>query len=106
MANSELQLEMAMRDQVIHNQREALKNLWNLLMGLGLDEKQILHLAAQQGLTIEGWTLTPLGLSEKQSPNFASSRSTSVGPSPGIEYFTLDVHVSLSMMFVKIITCI
>ncbi|XP_022132777.1 kinesin-like protein KIN-8B isoform X3 [Momordica charantia] len=85
MANSELQLEMAMRDQVIHNQREAMKNLWNLLMGLGLDEKQILDLAAKQGLTIEGWTLTPLGLSEKQSPNFASSRSTSVGPSPEIE---------------------
>lgn len=106
MANSELQLEMAMRDQVIHNQREAMKNLWNLLMGLGLDEKQILDLAAKQGLTIEGWTLTPLGLSEKQSPNFASSRSTSVGPSPEIEYIILDVHVSLSMMFVKIINCI
>ncbi|XP_038881855.1 kinesin-like protein KIN-8B isoform X1 [Benincasa hispida] len=86
MANSELQLEMAMRDQVIHNQRESLKNLWNLLMGLGLDEKQILHLAAKQGLTIEGWTITPsLGLLEKQSSNLSSSRSTSVGPSSGIE---------------------
>lgn len=87
MANSELQLEMAKRDQVIHNQREALKNLWNLLMGLGLDEKQILHLAAKQGLTIEGWPMTPLVLSEKQSSNPSSSRSTSVGPSSGIEYF-------------------
>ncbi|XP_031742656.1 kinesin-like protein KIN-8B isoform X2 [Cucumis sativus] len=86
MANSELQLEMAMRDQVIHNQRESLKNLWNLLMGLGLDEKQILHLAAKQGLTIEGWTMTSsLGLLEKQSANLSSSRSTSVGPSSGIE---------------------
>lgn len=87
MANSELQLEMAMRDQVIHNQRESLKNLWNLLMGLGLDEKQIFHLAAKQGLTIEGWTMTSsLGLLEKQSANLSSSRSTSVGPSSGIEY--------------------
>ncbi|XP_016899280.2 kinesin-like protein KIN-8B isoform X3 [Cucumis melo] len=86
MANSELQLEMAMRDQVIHNQRESLKNLWNLLMGLGLDEKQIFHLAAKQGLTIEGWTMTSsLGLLEKQSANLSSSRSTSVGPSSGIE---------------------
>lgn len=85
MANSELQLEMAMRDQVIHNQREALKNLWNLLMGLGLDEKQILHLAAEQGLTIEGWPMTSLGLSENQSSNLSSCRPTSVFPSSGIE---------------------
>lgn len=107
MANSELQLEIAMRDQVIHNQREALKNLWNLLNGLGLDEKQILDLAAKQGLTIEGWTMTPsLGLSEKQSSNLSSSRSTSVGPSSGIEYLHARYSRFLSMVFVKIITYI
>ncbi|XWS41704.1 hypothetical protein CRYUN_Cryun17cG0105600 [Craigia yunnanensis] len=74
MANTELQFEMAMRDQIIHNQREALRNLWNLLMGLGLDEKQILDLAAKQGITIEDWTMTRyLGLSNReQSPNLAS----------------------------------
>lgn len=55
MANTELQFEMARRDQIIHNQREAQRNLWNLLMGLGLDEKQILDLAAKQGITIEDW---------------------------------------------------
>ncbi|OMO56379.1 hypothetical protein CCACVL1_26601 [Corchorus capsularis] len=73
MANTELQFEMAMRDQIIHNQREAQRNLWNLLMGLGLDEKQILELAAKQGITIEDWTMTRyLGLSNKeQSPNLA-----------------------------------
>lgn len=108
MANSELQLEMAMRDQVIQNQRESLKNLWNLLMGLGLDEKQILHLAAKQGLTIEGWTTTPsLGLLEKQSSNLSSSRSTSVGPSSGIEYLYAGYSFTfLSMMFVQIVTYI
>ncbi|XP_038998465.1 kinesin-like protein KIN-8B [Hibiscus syriacus] len=47
MANTELQFKMAMRDQIIHNQREAQRNLWNLIMGLGLDEKQILELAAK-----------------------------------------------------------
>ncbi|OAY73803.1 Kinesin-like protein KIF19, partial [Ananas comosus] len=55
MANAELQFEMAMRDQVIHNQREALRNLWNMLFGLGLNQKQIMELAAKQGLTIEGY---------------------------------------------------
>nr|XP_043618045.1 kinesin-like protein KIN-8B [Erigeron canadensis] len=59
MTNTELQFEMAMRDQVIHNQRETQRNLWNLLMGLGLDEKQLLKLAAKQGITIEDWTMTP-----------------------------------------------
>ena len=74
MANTELQFEMAMRDQIIHNQREAQRNLWNLLMGLGLDEKQILDLASKQGITIEDWTMTHyLGLSNRdQSPNLAS----------------------------------
>ncbi|XP_022977214.1 kinesin-like protein KIN-8B isoform X6 [Cucurbita maxima] len=85
MANSELQLEVAMRDQVIRHQREGLKNLWNLLMGQGLDEKQISHLAVKQGLRIEGWTMTPLALVEKQSSSLTSSRPTSVGPSSGIE---------------------
>ncbi|KAF9608573.1 hypothetical protein IFM89_010005 [Coptis chinensis] len=53
MANTELQFEMAMRDQVIHTQRESQRNLWNLIMGLGLDQKQIIEMAAKQGLTIE-----------------------------------------------------
>ncbi|XP_017969846.1 PREDICTED: kinesin-like protein KIF19 [Theobroma cacao] len=74
MTNTELQFEMAMRDQIIHNQREAQRNLWNLLMGLGLEEKQILDLAAKQGITIEDWAMTRyLGLSNReQSPNLAS----------------------------------
>jgi kinesin family protein 18/19 len=84
MANTELQFEMAMRDQVIHNQREALRNMWNLLMGLGLDERQILDLAAKQGIMIEDWTVTPyLGLSDKkQSPNPASGRLEPLGYCP------------------------
>ncbi|KAK9284337.1 hypothetical protein L1049_023508 [Liquidambar formosana] len=71
MANTELQFEIAMRDQVIYNQREAQRNLWNLLMGLGLDELQITELAAKQGITIEDWATTSyMGLSDrKQSPN-------------------------------------
>ncbi|GJN23159.1 hypothetical protein PR202_gb10783 [Eleusine coracana subsp. coracana] len=57
MTNAELQIEMAMRDQVIHNQREALRSLWNILYGTGLNQKQILKLAAKQGLTVEGCPL-------------------------------------------------
>ncbi|XP_071710589.1 kinesin-like protein KIN-8B [Rutidosis leptorrhynchoides] len=59
MANTELRFEIAMRDQVIYNQRETQRNLWNLLMGLGLNGKQLLELAAKQGITIEDWTMTP-----------------------------------------------
>ncbi|XP_026659921.2 kinesin-like protein KIN-8B isoform X3 [Phoenix dactylifera] len=69
MANTELQFEMAMRDQVIHNQREALRNLWNMLLGLGLEQKQIMDLAARQGIVIEDCT-TPYANSvvARQSP--------------------------------------
>ncbi|KAM0032373.1 putative plus-end-directed kinesin ATPase [Helianthus debilis subsp. tardiflorus] len=77
MTNTELQFEMAMRDQVIHNQRETQRNLWKLLMGLGLDEKQLLKLAAKQGITIEDWTMTPqLGL--KDSRKTGHERSSHV----------------------------
>ncbi|PRQ48345.1 putative plus-end-directed kinesin ATPase [Rosa chinensis] len=87
MANAELQFEMAMRDQVINNQREALKNMWDLLMGLGLDERQVLDLAVKQGITIEDGATTPrLGLSAReQSPDLGyGSRHTAFGQSPGM----------------------
>lgn len=75
-ANTELQFEMAMRDQIIQNQREAHKNLWNLLLSLGLDEKQIFGLAEKQGITIEDSISTPQsGLTtRKQSSNLGCGR--------------------------------
>lgn len=78
----ELQFEMAMRDQVIHNQRETVRNIWDLLMGLGLDERRIQDLAAQQGITIEDWATTHLGLSRKQSPELAFNRNAQFGYCP------------------------
>ncbi|KAK3011182.1 hypothetical protein RJ639_011461 [Escallonia herrerae] len=87
MANTELQFEMAIRDQVIHSQREAQRNLWNVLMGLGLDEKRILGIAAKQGITIEDWTITPhLGLSDGkqiQNTGYGSSIRLSYCPCGG-----------------------
>ncbi|XP_020582336.1 kinesin-like protein KIN-8B isoform X2 [Phalaenopsis equestris] len=61
MANTELQFEIAMRDQVIHNQREAQRNLWNMLLGSGLGQKQMLDLAGKQGITIENWAISASG---------------------------------------------
>ncbi|KAI4327280.1 hypothetical protein L6164_019760 [Bauhinia variegata] len=83
MANTELLFEMAMRDQVIHNQRKALKDLLNLLMGLGLDERYVEELAAKQGLMIEEWTTTshPHLSRQKLSPNLACSRHAPIGSS-------------------------
>ncbi|GKC54208.1 kinesin-like protein KIN-8B isoform X1, partial [Tanacetum coccineum] len=95
MTNTELQFEMAMRDQVIHNQRETQRNLWSLLMGLGLEEKQLLKLAAKQGITIEDWAITPqLGLTDGTAswkmghersfrvPPFSTSPKNRAGPRP------------------------
>ncbi|KAG8373808.1 hypothetical protein BUALT_Bualt11G0063600 [Buddleja alternifolia] len=69
--NTELQFEVAMRDQIIYTQREAQRNLWNLLTSLGLNEKQIVELGAKQGITVEDWMITtPLELSNMtHSPN-------------------------------------
>lgn len=56
-----------MRDQIIHNQREAQRNLWNLLMGLGLEKKILMDIAAKNGIIIEDWTMMPqLGISDKK----------------------------------------
>ncbi|XP_031256409.1 kinesin-like protein KIN-8B isoform X3 [Pistacia vera] len=73
MSNIELQFEMALRDQVIHNQRETQRNLWKLLMTSGIDEKRLLDLSSKQGITIEDCTTTShVGL--QQSPNLAYGR--------------------------------
>lgn len=86
MANTELQFEMAMRDQVIYNQREVVRNMWDLLMGLGLDERRILDLAAKRGIAIEDWTMAPHhGLSTiKQSSELAFGRNAPSGYFPGM----------------------
>jgi kinesin family protein 18/19 len=69
MANTELQFEMAMRDQIIQNQRESQRKLWALLTNLGLNQKQLLELAAKQGTVIEqDWSSDKI-----QSPNYATS---------------------------------
>ncbi|XBH94984.1 hypothetical protein VPH35_085628 [Triticum aestivum] len=88
MNNAELQIEMAMRDQVIHNQRESLRSLWNILYGTGLNQKQILKLAAKQGLTVEGCPL-PSSSPDVATPHgrlppfmsFPSPQSQSSSPS-------------------------
>ncbi|KAL1824184.1 hypothetical protein ACET3Z_010962 [Daucus carota] len=74
MANTELQFEMAMRDQIIYDQQETQRNMWNVLLGLGLEEKQILEAATKQGILIEDATMSSYqGLSDnKQSQNTGS----------------------------------
>ncbi|CAN4079852.1 unnamed protein product [Withania somnifera] len=97
--NTELQLEIAMRDQIIHNQRKAQKNLWNLLLSLGLDEEQITDLALKQGITIEDWTMTAqIKLSDRrQSPNRGSGIHTTLSSSPPT--FQLDANVPVDQYF-------
>ncbi|PKA65986.1 Kinesin-like protein FLA10 [Apostasia shenzhenica] len=80
MANTELQFEIAMRDHVIHNQREAQRNLWNMLLGLGLGQKQIMDLAAKQGITIEDWTVPSSVAWGKKQPSSNNSLSSKVRP--------------------------
>ncbi|URE07702.1 kinesin motor domain containing protein [Musa troglodytarum] len=77
MANTELQFEMAMRDQVIHDQREAMRKLWNVLLGLGLDQQQVMDLAAKQGIKIEEST-TP----QASYPNMMQSPVVSLIRNP------------------------
>ncbi|XP_031095873.1 kinesin-like protein KIN-8B isoform X1 [Ipomoea triloba] len=90
MSNTELQFEIAMRDQVIYNQRAAQTKLWNLLLSLGLDEKQILDLVAKQGITIEDRVMTPqLKLSGRTQPqNMQGGRYTPISSLSTSRHFT------------------
>ncbi|KAL6512908.1 Kinesin-like protein KIN-8B [Orobanche hederae] len=74
--NTELQFEIAIRDQIINSQREAQRNLSNLLTSLGLDEKQIVELGSK-GITVEDIQMTtPLALSSTaRSPNTKYNRN-------------------------------
>lgn len=71
-----------MRDQIIHNQQEVQRNMWNLLLGLGLDQKQISEIAAKQGILIEDWTMTsyPGSSDNKQSQNIGCGSTCSPLP--------------------------
>lgn len=97
MANTELQLEVAIRDQVIHHQRDAQRNLWNLLMGLGLDERRLSDIAAWQGIPIQDYMMTPyMGFSNKcQSPNATFHRyvPTITSPCTSLSYSTSSSNV-------------
>lgn len=106
MANTELQFEIAMRDQVIHDQREAHKNLWNLLLALGLDERRLLEHAAKEGVTVEGWQTTSIhGLLGRQGcpilghhkHPLVSSCPCSCQPCPGLSC-TPEQHQKLPSM--------
>lgn len=50
----ELQFQMAVRDQVINEQRDVISNLWRLIEGAGLNQQQIQAIALQQGILVEG----------------------------------------------------
>ncbi|KAH7404464.1 hypothetical protein KP509_15G026700 [Ceratopteris richardii] len=68
MTNTELQFQIAVRDQIIDNQKEVLRNLWAVLKGSGLQQNQILELASKQGFTIEGWGI-PSSTNRKCCPS-------------------------------------
>ena len=51
--NMELQLQMAIRDQIIEDQKEVIGNLWKVLECSGLDRQRILEIAHEQGIGIQ-----------------------------------------------------
>mmetsp|Transcript_11268 Transcript_11268/g.28907 ORF Transcript_11268/g.28907 Transcript_11268/m.28907 type:complete len:941 (+) Transcript_11268:278-3100(+) len=50
----ELQFQMAVRDQVISEQRDVITNLWRVIEGAGMDREQIQAVAMDQGILVEG----------------------------------------------------
>lgn len=91
MTNMELQFQMAIRDQIIHDQREALNNLWLVLECSGLKHEQIAEIAAQQGIMIEEGIMpvvagrthvpsTPIPILHKQPSQATASGNKQLAP--------------------------
>lgn len=77
MTNTELQFQMAIRDQIIYSQREVHRKLWDLLVSLGLGEKQIVELGAKQGITVDDIKMiTPGPSNMTHSPNLMHEKYT------------------------------
>jgi len=57
----ELQFQMAVRDQVISEQRDVISNLWRVIEGVGLDKDQIQAVALEQGILMEGLSNPEMG---------------------------------------------
>ncbi|GAQ83814.1 Kinesin-like protein [Klebsormidium nitens] len=53
MTNMELQIQMAIRDQIIQDQSDVVNSLWQVLEATGLDHAQIIQVAAENGITID-----------------------------------------------------
>lgn len=100
MTNMELQFQMAIRDQIINDQREALSNLWSVIECSGLNHDQILEIAAQQGIMVEEGIMpslvvgagrnhgraTPIPILHKpQPPNLVASASTKFSNLQGLQ---------------------
>ena len=71
--NMEMQFQMAVRDQIISDQREVISNLWKVLACSGLDRNRILEIAAQQGILMDP------GGSVIKSSNGTADRKEAVG---------------------------
>lgn len=89
-ANTELQFQMAIRDQIIYNQREVHRKLWDLLVSSGLGEKQIVELGAKQGITVDDiQMMTPGTSNTTHSPmlkheNYTPSYHSAFNGQPGV----------------------
>lgn len=71
--SQELQFQMAVRDQIISEQRTALSNLWTTVEAAGLGRDAVLEIAQEKGIFMEGFMPETDG-----PPTVGASQLTSV----------------------------
>ena len=77
--NMEMQFQMAVRDQIISDQREVISNLWKVLECSGLDRNRILEIAAQQGILMDPGTVVKTGSTgEKRESSLSLDTNTNI----------------------------
>lgn len=62
----ELKFQMAVRDQIINEQRDVISNLWQILGASGLSRQQVVDIARAQGIVLQvcdgvAWAASSIG---------------------------------------------
>jgi len=83
----EFQFQMAIRDQIISDQKNVIKNLWKVMEYSGLDKDAILEIARNEGALLRSRRWTGLWIRDKDGPILGDDGQNSFWRGVGVSHF-------------------
>uniref|UniRef100_A0A7S3QX98 Kinesin-like protein KIN-8B n=1 Tax=Dunaliella tertiolecta TaxID=3047 RepID=A0A7S3QX98_DUNTE len=86
----EMKFQMAVRDQIIFEQRAVISNLWKIINRSGMGQARVLEIARQEGIIMDGlgaWPMDerPMTASDMETANYLAGIQTNDGEFDGPE---------------------